>query len=126
MFLRASLESEEHALELRYRLESNFRSAAPQVIFISTASTLASNDDQFDLKFHIFDPEQAHSIFNAEWAAYADFIPKASITNKFYGRLVTIYRDNILLQTVLFFNKQDDEKDRRMYSLLFSPSDQAN
>jgi hypothetical protein len=121
-----ALESNEHELELRYRLESNFRSAAPHVVFTTNASTLASNDEHFDLKLHVFDPEEAQSIFNAEWAAYADFVPKSSVTNKFYGRLVTLYRENMLLETVLFYNKQDDEKDRRMYSLLFMPFNDAN
>ena len=115
------LESEEHDFEIRFKLNPNYALTAPHVTCAATVSDLAINNDYFDIRLNVFSADQAWADFNAEWAAYADFVPKPSISDKYYGRLVMLYRDDHLLQTTMFFNKQDEEKDIRLYSLSFLP-----
>jgi hypothetical protein len=116
-----ALESEEHALEIGFILKPNLEVSVPHVYFMAAVSSLAINDEQFDIRLNMFAEEVAQAQFHAEWAAYADFVPKSSLTDKYYGRIVCLYREGTLLQTVMFFNRQDEEKDKRMYSLSFLP-----
>jgi hypothetical protein len=115
-----ALQSEEKDFELRFSLQPEYRVQAPHITCLTTASTLAINDDHADIHVNVFTADQALEFFHADWAAYADFVPKPSLTQKYYGRLVTLFRqDDGLMQIVMFFNEHDEEKDRRIYSLSF-------
>ncbi len=114
------LESEDKAFELRYQLDPNYHLDIPHISFMTSASSLAINEDRFDIEMNVFTLEQSRSLFGADWAAYADFIPKPSITKKRYGRIVTVFKsDKGLMQTIMFFDDHEEEKDRRLYSLSF-------
>lgn len=116
-----ALESEEKDFEMHFSLDPDYQINVPHITCLTTASTLAINSDRFDIQVNVFTPEQTKSYFNADWAAYADFIPKPTLTDKSFGRLVTIFREGFgLLQEVFFFNFHDPEKDLRMYTLTFS------
>ena len=105
---------------MRFSLQPEYTADVPHITCLSTASTLAINDEQASISMHFFTPEQAQQYFQADWAAYADFIPKPQISDKYYGRLVTIFREGSgIIHEVLLFDFHDDEKDRRMYSLAF-------
>ncbi len=67
------------------------RSQAPNVRFQSVLATLASNDEDHFMRISLFDNQDAEAFFNAEWAAYAEFVPKSEITNKRYGLLECLY-----------------------------------
>jgi hypothetical protein len=122
-----ALQSEEKDFELRYDLQPGYRANVPHITCLTSASTLAINDDRADIRVNIFTPEQAREYFQADWAAWADFIPKPSITEKYYGRLVTLFREGDgLMQVVMFFNQHSEEKDRRIYSLSFLSRDPEN
>ena len=115
-----SLESDEKDFEMHFSLQPDYRANVPHISCLSTVSTLALNDDQVDIQINFFTPEQTKQYFEADWAAYADFVPKPSLTDKAYGRLVTIFLEGRgLIQEVFFFNKHDNEKDRRIYSIAF-------
>ncbi|NND31130.1 MAG: hypothetical protein HKN76_00975 [Saprospiraceae bacterium] len=116
------IESQEHEFEIRYKLIPDYQISAPHITCVSTVSDLASNEERFDIQLNVLDVEQARADFNADWAAYADFVPKSSITDKFYARLVMLQRDHHLLQTIMFFNEHDAEKDIRLHSLSFVPT----
>lgn len=118
-----ALESQDREFEMHFSLDADYRADVPHITCLSTASTLAINSDQFDIAVYVFSGEQSKSFFEADWAAYADFIPKPTLTDKSYGRLVTLFREGIgLMHEVFFFNFHDEEKDRRMYSLAFLPN----
>ncbi|MCB0689094.1 MAG: hypothetical protein KDC53_21295 [Saprospiraceae bacterium] len=117
-----ALQSEDREFEMHFSLDPEYRANVPHITCLTTASTLAINMDRFDIKVNVFTDEQCRAFFNADWAAYADFIPKPSLTDKQFGRLVTIFREGKgMIQEVFFFNWHDDEKDRRMYSVAFLP-----
>jgi len=114
------LESEEKAFELRYKLNPDYRLAVPHISCMTSAMDLAVNDDRVSIEMNVFTPEQSASSFGADWAAYVDFVPKPTITNKRYGRVVTVFKFQTgLMQTVMFFNDHEEEKNRRLYSLTF-------
>ncbi len=115
-----ALDSDEKSFELRYILEPGFETVAPHIIAMTMASTLATNDQHFDIEMNVFPKEQTAEYFYADWASYIDFIPKRNITTKHYGRLVTVFRDGSgLMHTVMYFDVHDREKDFRLYSLTF-------
>lgn len=116
------LSSDDFQLDMRYILEPRASLVTPSHIsFLSRTSSLAINDERFDISVHVFPSEEAISYFHADWAAFSDFIPKRSLTDKNYGRLISIYRvDRGLASTLILFNEHSEEKDRRMYSLTFS------
>lgn len=116
------LVSENFELDMRYILEPKASLVTPSHIgFLTRTSSLAVNDGRFDISVHIFPFQEARSLFHADWAAFSDFIPKRSLTDKNYGRLVSIYRaDRGLASTLILFNEHGEEKDRRIYSLSFS------
>jgi hypothetical protein len=114
------LASEDKAFEMRFFLDHKYDRQIPHIDFFSLASSLAINEDHFDIHMHIFPTDMAHRSFQADWAGYADFVPKRSLTEKAYARLVSIYREGTgLMHTLLLFNVHDEEKDRRMYTLTF-------
>ena len=114
------LASEDKAFEMRFFLDHKYDRQIPQVDFFSLASSLAINEDHFDVHMHIFPKDMAQQSFHADWAGYADFVPKRSLTEKAYARLVSIYLEGTgLMHTLLLFNVHDEEKDRRMYTLTF-------
>ncbi len=115
------LHSESNGLEIRFFIDPKVRGDAPYVSFMAKVSSLAINMDHFDIRTNFFPVEQAAALFHADWAAYADFIPKRLLTEKHFGRLVTIYRrDGRLAHTLLLFDLHNDEVDRRMNSITFS------
>jgi len=114
------LESEEMAFELRYQLDPNYQLAVPHISAMTSAMSMAINDDRVSIEMNVFTPEQSASYFGADWASYADFVPKPGLTNKRYGRMVTVFKSHKgLLQTIMFFDDHEEEKDRRLYSLTF-------
>lgn len=117
-----AIQSEDKHFEMRFSLQPEYRANVPHISCLTTASTLAINDEQASIKMNFFTPEQALQYFQADWAAYVDFIPKPQISDKYYGRLVTIFREGSgIMHEVLLFDFHDDEKDRRIYSLSFTP-----
>ncbi|NND05105.1 MAG: hypothetical protein HKN87_01885 [Saprospiraceae bacterium] len=116
------LASEDYQLDMRYIVEPKAGKMTPMhLTFLSRTSTLALNDEHFDIKVHVYHPNLANSLFHADWAAYADFIPKRSLTDKHFGRLLSIYKaDCGVASILLLFNEHKGEEDRRMYSLSFS------
>jgi len=114
------LRSEDKNFEMRFVLDPDYALALPQMQCFNLLNSIATNDEHFDIKLLLYPEEQAKSDYNAEWAAYADFIPKKSYTDFHYGRLVTIYREGGgLIHQVLLFNEHDREKNLRMHSLSF-------
>lgn len=117
-----ALQSEDKHFEMRFSLQPEYTANVPHITCLTTASTLAINDDQTSIRMNFFTPEQALEYFHADWAAYVDFIPKPQISDKHYGRLVTIFREGSgIMHELLLFDFHDDEKDRRIYSLAFIP-----
>ncbi len=114
------LRSQDKAFEMRFAIHPNDRLATPQIQCFNLLNSIATNDAHFDIKLSLYSEEQARSDYNAEWAAYADFVPKKSYSDYHYGRLVTIYREGSgLIHQVLLFNQHDREKNIRMHSISF-------
>ena len=123
-FLRYDLvlHSEEKEFEMRFCLDNKYEAGVPHVSAFATATSLASNDPHFEISINIFPPENAKSYFNASWAAYLDFIPKRSLSERHYGRLVCMYDERRgMMYNLMLFNGHDEEKNRRIYSLMFQP-----
>ncbi|MBK8502076.1 MAG: hypothetical protein IPL46_07635 [Saprospiraceae bacterium] len=117
-----ALQSEDKGFEMRFSLQPEYTANIPHITCMTTASTLAINDEHASIKMNFFTTEQALQYFHADWAAFVDFIPKPQISDKYYGRLVTIFREGSgIMHEVLLFDFHDDEKDRRIYSLAFRP-----
>ncbi len=114
------IHSEDYAMEMRFSLQPKYQLNAPHISCFTLANSLASNDEHFDIKMHFFAEEEAEEYFHADWAAYADFVPKRSLTERYYARLVTIFHEEHgLMHTLLLFDEHHDEKQRRMYTLSF-------
>jgi hypothetical protein len=115
------LHSEDHDLEMRLVLDPDYRHSVPHITTFNLVNTLAVNSAQFDIHLNLLPEDQAQAEFNASWVSYADFIPKRSLSEKQYGRLVSAFHpDKGMLYTLMLFNRQDEEKDRRSYTLQFA------
>ncbi len=114
------LHSTEHEFEMRFYIDRHLKHQVPQVSTFAMASSLAINDEHFDIHMHLFPTERARTDFNADWAAYVDFVPKRSLTDKHFGRLLCIYRpDRAIAYHLMLYNRHDGEHDRRLYALQF-------
>lgn len=117
------IETRNKDFEMRFMLDPNYRKDVPNITCLALASSLATNAQRFDIHVNVFPPEDAKAYYHADWAAYADFIPKRSLTDKYYARLVTIYKvGSGIMHQIMLFDDQSDEKDRRLYSLAFKES----
>ena len=76
------LDSQEKEFEMRFWIDPKKDLVVPQVHAFALVSGLASNNPHFDIAFNIWPEEQALQYFNAKWAAFADFIPKRSLSDK--------------------------------------------
>lgn len=119
------IETRSKDFEMRFMLDPNYHKDVPNITCLALASSLATNAQHFDIQINIFPQEDAQAYYHADWAAYADFIPKRSLTDKYYARLVTIYRvGSGIMHQIMLFDEHSDEKDRRLYSLSFKdPTD---
>lgn len=117
------IETRTRDFEMRFMLDPNYHKDVPNITCIALASSLATNAQRFDIHINVFSPEDAQAYYHADWAAYADFIPKRSLTDKYYARLVTIYKAGSgIMHQIMLFDEHNDEKDRRLYSLAFKES----
>ncbi len=116
------LHSEEHDFEISMILEPTYHRNTPHIEHFVLASSLAINEEIFDIKMNFLSDAEAHSDFHADWAAYSDFIPKRSVSDKHFARLLTIYHEKWgLMHTLMLFNMHNGEKDHRLYTLRFLP-----
>lgn len=114
------INSEEKEFEMRFLLDKKYLSGTPKISMMTLASSLASNDTHFDIHMHLFPPDLAKNYYAADWAAYADFVPKQSLTDKHYARLLCIYQVDLgLIYQLMLFNQHDEEKNRRLYTIGF-------
>ena len=114
------LRSEEKAFEMRFHIDPAPTMAFPHMACFNLANSLATNDQHFNLEMQIFEQDNAHELFTADWAAYVDFIPKRSLTDKHYARLLTLFREEYgLVHLLLLFDHHGREKDLRLYTLSF-------
>jgi hypothetical protein len=114
------LESEEKAFEMRFLINPSPSISYPHIAHFNLANSLATNHQHFNLEMQFFEEEDVKSVFHADWAAFADFIPKRSLTDKHFARLVTLYNEAYgMAHLLLLFNSQDREKDLRLYTLSF-------
>ncbi len=117
------IETRSKDFEMRFMLDPYYRKNVPNITCLALASSLATNEQHFDIQINVFPQEDAQTYYHADWAAYADFIPKRSLTDKNYGRLVTIYSvESGIMHQIMLFDEHNDEKDRRLYSLAFKGS----
>lgn len=114
------LRSEDKSFEMRFDLRPNYQLDVPHIHCFNLLNSLAINEEHFDIELNLFSPEESESRYHANWAAYADFVPKRRYTDYNYGRLVTLYREGAgLMHLVLLFNEHGREKDLRMHTLAF-------
>ena len=114
------LYSEDYNFEMRFWLDPDYRHDVPHITAFSLVNSLAINEPHFDIHMNLFREEDAKAYFNANWAAYSDFIPKRSLSDKHFGRLVCIYhQDKGMIYNLMLFNDHVEEKDRRLYALQF-------
>ena len=114
------LHSIEKNFEMRFIIKKDTAGLLPHIECFNMSNTVAINDDHFDLRMQFFGSDQLEETFHADWGAYVDFIPKRTVTDKHFGRLLTLYAEHKgIIHAIFFFNHHDREKDIRMLSFSF-------
>jgi len=124
-FLRYDMvvHSEEKQLEMRFVIDPRYALETPHITFFNLATSLATNEQRFNIKMNVLATEEAKSVYGADWAAYSDFIPKRSLSNMYYARLLTLFHQQKgIAHQILLFNRYDDELNMRLRTISFLPA----
>lgn len=85
-------------LEIRCIIEpvhkASHDKAFPHINSMAYASTLASNNPEFDMVSTSMDSIELDSIYHADWGSWIDFKPKSSLTDKANGRILSLFAEN--------------------------------
>ena len=98
--------------EIRYFMypesESSHISFHPHVEMTRTIATIATNDEDENIRMRTLSIEESIQRFNADWAIYADFVPKESFSRFRIGRLVSIYKEGRGYLNCIILYKKDN------------------
>lgn len=119
------IQSKEKDLEMRFVLDPKYKLDVPHISFFNLATSLATNEQRFNIQLNVYSPSEAKSLYGADWAAYSDFIPKRTLTDKYYARLISIFRVGLgMAHQIILFNRHDREVDVRSHTISFSKGEQ--
>lgn len=120
------LVSEKDSAELKYIIldgKETHKIKFPQVHFMSKVYHLATNDDGYWLRVSPEPGERILDTLKADWAGEVSFTPKKSITDKKYGKVFSIYKEDIGMGlVVLFYNNEYPGFNRHLKSIAFHPA----
>ncbi|MDH3244651.1 MAG: hypothetical protein OEM26_08560 [Saprospiraceae bacterium] len=119
------IQSKEKDLEMRFVLDPKYKLDVPHLSFFNLATSLATNEQRFNIKLNVYPPSEAKSLYGADWAAYSDFIPKRTLTDKYYARLISIFREGLgMAHQIILFNRHEREVDVRSHTISFRGGEQ--
>lgn len=95
----------------------------PHIEFTRTIVNLSTNKQEEDIMISQLPDSLVHSYFNADWALMADMIPKKEITNKKFGRIYGLFKENRGFAVLIIFSNEPniDQVFERMLS--FAPDE---
>ena len=103
--------------EIRYSLipfdDPNYKSIHPHVEITRIIASIATNDENENIRMTVLSHEEAAIKFNADWGLYADFVPKDAFSKFKIGRIVSLYKEGRgYLNCIVLYKK--DNLDRFM------------
>lgn len=121
-----SLDNERDSAELKYILwesKKADRMMYPEPYVISTVANLATNEKGYWISTTPISDKLLSERYHADWAAEMSFVPKASITNKKYGKALALYRQDYgMIYTILFYNQEYPGFNNHLRSIHFVAS----
>jgi len=107
-------------LEMRCIIEpaykSNLKNNYPHLLAMRNALSAANNQESNKMIIQKISAASLDSMFNADWGLMVDFIPKKSLTDKTYGKLLSLFaEDKSRLFVFFFFNEAEkDQLEQRL------------
>lgn len=93
----------------------------PQVHFMSMVYHLATNDDEYWLRVSPELTAHALELLKADWAGEVSFIPKKTISDKKYGKIYSVYREDTgMAVVILFYNHEYPGYNQHLRSVAFN------
>lgn len=120
------LVSEKDSAELKYIIldEKDTRKIVyPQIHFMTKAHHLAINDEAYYLRVSPLPAQHILDEMKADWVGEVSFTPKKSISNKRYGKMYSIYKEDVgMAVVILFYNFEYSGFNRHLRSVSFNTS----
>jgi hypothetical protein len=107
-------------LEMRCIIEPTHKSKVknnyPHLLAMKNALSAASNNEANEMVIQKLSAASLDSLYNADWGLMVDFIPKKTLTNKSYGKLLSLFAEDKSRLFVFFFYNEA-EKDQLEHRL---------
>ena len=98
--------------EIRYFLypvdTHQFTSFHPHVEITRTIASIATNNELENIRMTSLPHEESIEKFGADWAIYADFVPKESFSRFGIGRIVSLYKEGRGYFNCIILYKKDN------------------
>jgi len=112
-------------LEIRYAIEpwstkSDAINSVPHVTTINLATTLASNDDDSVISYHILSDTNLKEHYNADWGLVAYFKPKQNFSDKRHCKMLTLFSEGKGKVNIFYlFDEVTEELENQKFSIMF-------
>lgn len=80
----------------------------PQVELTRTLASIATNDEEENIRMTSLSHREAKRRFGADWAIYADFVPKQSFSDFAIGRIVSLFKEGRGYLNCIILYKKDN------------------
>ena len=98
---------------------ANPKNSYPHLLTMRTALSAASNHNSNDLIIQSIPEETLSSTYNADWGLMVDFIPKPSLTDKSFGKMVSLFAEEKSRVFIFFFYNEAEKEDLENRIALF-------
>lgn len=93
----------------------------PEMHYMARLSNLASNDENHWMRTKTLPSKMVIDSMKADWAGEMSFTPKSTVTDKRYGKLFSIYRENTgMVFVLLFYNYEFPGFNDHLHSVYFN------
>jgi hypothetical protein len=118
------LVSEKDSAELKFIVldeKATRKIQFPQVHFMSQAYHIATNDEGYWLRVSPEPSDHVLDKLKADWAGEVSFIPKKTITDKRFGKMYSIYKEETgMVVVILFYNHEYPGFNQHLRSVAFN------
>ena len=116
--------SEVDSAELRYIIlddRATRKIVFPEMYYMARLSNLATNDEAHWMRSRTMSSRMVYDSLKADWAGEMSFTPKVSLTDKKYGKLFSIYRENTgMVFVLLYYNHEFPGFNDHLHSVYFN------
>lgn len=116
-------------LEIRYAIEPWITqpekvSSVPHITTMNLVATLASNEEDAVISYHILSDIDLKEHYNADWGLVAYFRPKLNFSDKQHCKMLCLFSEGKGIVNVFYlFDEITEELENQKFSIMFEPDE---